>query len=94
MTTPMTTPVYDHILVMTTSYPGYWGRGRTFAEAVTAAQYIKPTAEVLTIRCTATAYVDGMGYAYGTEPDVAPVVGKLAALRRRWNANELFPVDD
>ena len=59
--------MFTHYLIMTTSYPGYWGRGETLADAIKAARYIKPGAEVQVFRCVADADVDGMGRVYGVD---------------------------
>ena len=51
---------HDHIIVMTTS-PGYWGKGKTMGEAIKNAEWINGGDEVVVIICGEEAYVDEMG---------------------------------
>lgn len=51
----------DHFIVRTSSYPGYWGKGKSIEEAIKNAMWIAPGAKVHLIKCDAKAYIDEMG---------------------------------
>lgn len=59
--TEQTKPPMDHYMVRSTSWPGYWGRGRTIDAAVKAAQWMNRGDKVHLIRCDANARCDDFG---------------------------------
>lgn len=49
-----------HFLVRSDSWPRYWGKGETVAEAIKAARYIQPGTPVVVYRCDSEAWMDEM----------------------------------
>lgn len=50
----------DHIIVMTTS-PGYWGKGKSITEAIKNSEWINGGDKVMVLTCGEEAYINEMG---------------------------------
>lgn len=71
----------SHIIVMTTA-PGYWGKGKTVEEAIKAAKWIAGGDRVRVIKVDEKAFVNEMGELEYTAREHLGV-GKVAASRKQ-----------
>jgi hypothetical protein len=75
-------PRLTHVLVRTTGFGGYWGRGRDVAEAIKNAQYLGSQTKVYVCQCDAKGHCDPITGDLRCDARGALYEGKVMASRR------------